>query len=204
MSFGTGRRYRRLALKEAGLQPGMRVLDVASGTGLLAKAAVEISGSSSRVFAVEPSMGMIQYGKHSAGAPFVRAVAESLPICDSQIDFVVKGYALRHVADLIGTFREFRRVLRHGGRLLILEITRPSSKIPLAMMHVHIGHLVPWLIRLTTTNSHPERIWHYYWETILHCVPPTTVVNALWHAGFVDVQWESRAGIFAEFRARCP
>jgi demethylmenaquinone methyltransferase/2-methoxy-6-polyprenyl-1,4-benzoquinol methylase len=70
---------------------------------------------------------------HEAGQPVpfraVRGVADALPFADATFDFLSMGFALRHVADLRATFAEYRRVLRPGGTLLVLEISRPSSPL---------------------------------------------------------------------------
>jgi len=119
LAFGSGAWYRRQALLRAGLAPGMRMLDVAVGTGLVAKEAMRILGRSGRVVGVDPSAGMI-----AASAPgelaLVRGRAEALPFAAGAFDFLSLGFALRHVDDLESVLREFRRVLNPGGRLLVL------------------------------------------------------------------------------------
>src|ERR1700674_2051646 len=113
--LGTGSRYRRQALIRAGLQPGMRVLDVAAGTGLVAREALAVVGDPGQVVGLDPSAAMMRSGLSALPIPLVQGTAERLPFGDARFDFVSLGFALRHVADLPGVFREFRRVLRPGG-----------------------------------------------------------------------------------------
>jgi demethylmenaquinone methyltransferase/2-methoxy-6-polyprenyl-1,4-benzoquinol methylase len=128
-SLGSGYLYRKKALQRAGLRPGMRVLDVATGTGLAARAALDLGVAPGNLSGLDPSAGML----HEAGQPVpfraVRGVADALPFADATFDFLSMGFALRHVADLRATFAEYRRVLRPGGTLLVLEISRPSSPL---------------------------------------------------------------------------
>src|SRR5262245_25404623 len=122
VALGTGARYRRTALERAGLQPGMTVLDVGTGTGLTALAAIEITGAPELVTGVDPSPGMLAASKVPPASPRLAGSAERLPVSSASFDFVSMGYALRHVADLDAAFAEFFRVLRPGGRLALLEI----------------------------------------------------------------------------------
>ena len=127
MSLGTDRFYRRFALRRAGLRPGMKVLDVATGTGLLAQAALEVGIPASDLTGLDPSKGMLEQNCRRHPIRLLQGIGEALPFYDATFDFVLMGYALRHVEDLVQLFAEFRRVLRRPGRVLILEITRPSS-----------------------------------------------------------------------------
>src|SRR5262245_1108406 len=99
--------YRRLSLKAAGLRPGMRVLDVAIGTAAVARGAARIVGPQGRVFGVDPSIGMLGQARHNFKGPLTRGVAETLPFKSNHFDFVTMGIALRHVSDLVATFREY-------------------------------------------------------------------------------------------------
>src|SRR5512143_1569310 len=132
MSFGSGHWYRRRVLAAAGVAPGAQVLDVACGTGVLAEAALHLVGPSGRVVGLDPSAGMLLQARRRGVRGLVLGVAEALPFPDASFDLVTMGYALRHVADLTATFAEYRRVLRPGGRVLVLEITRPQSRLGLA------------------------------------------------------------------------
>ena len=69
----------------------------------------------------------------------MQARAEALPLRDASVDFVSMGYALRHVADLAALFAEFRRVLRPGGRVLLLEIARPEGVFGHAVAKIYLG-----------------------------------------------------------------
>jgi demethylmenaquinone methyltransferase/2-methoxy-6-polyprenyl-1,4-benzoquinol methylase len=186
MSLGGGRRYRRDALTRAGLVPGMRVLDVATGTGLVAAAAIEAGVEPRRIVGLDPSRGMLRQNRY--GARLVQGRGEALPFPDGAFDFVVMGYAMRHVEDLALLFGEFRRVLRPGGRALVLEISRPASAFAFALQELYMRRLVPLATRLLTGRRAPERMMRYYWATIEACTPPATILEGLEAASFREVR----------------
>src|SRR5688572_3367853 len=88
MAWGSGSWYRRQALKRSGLTEGMRVLDVATGTGLVAREAVALAGDASRVIGVDPSAGMIAEAGRQLPIRLVRGRAEQLPFADGSFDFL--------------------------------------------------------------------------------------------------------------------
>ncbi len=204
MSLGSGHRYRRDALLRAGLAPGMRLLDVGSGTGAIALLGQEIVGVSGEVVALDPSTGMLEIARAAGVLHTVPGCAESLPFADAGFDFLTMGYALRHVADLQISFVEFRRVLQPGGRLLILEITRPAPGLGYRFLRFYLRTLVPLLTRLLRRSPEAQTLMRYYWETIEHCVPPATILAALEAAGFEQVRREVQLGIFSEYSGVCP
>src|SRR5947209_17257789 len=115
LSFGTGSWYRRQALSRAGLVAGMRVLDVAVGTGLVAREEITLTGSPKLVIGLDPSAGMMRQAVASLNIAAVMGIGEQIPMAGGQFDFVSMGYALRHLVDLNLAFSEFLRVLRPGG-----------------------------------------------------------------------------------------
>jgi Methylase involved in ubiquinone/menaquinone biosynthesis len=128
-SMGSGRFYRRWILMKYGLRAGMKLLDVATGTGLVAWAATRILGEPGAVVGLDPSIGMLRQAQKSLAIPLVQGIVEELPFATDHFDFLSMGYALRHVADLGVAFRQCLRVLKPGGRIMILEITPPRSAV---------------------------------------------------------------------------
>lgn len=196
-----GNSYRKWALQRHGLQPGMDLLDVACGTGLVAVAAADVLGSAEKITCVDPSDGMLAVARKKLDARFVQAGAEELPLPDDSFDFLSVGYAMRHFGDLGAAFREFRRVLRPGGRLLILEATKPQNPVGSAMFKFYFGHLYPALTRLFTRSSDAEKMMAYFWETMDACVRPETILEELEKAGFDAVKRTRLAAIFSEYSA---
>jgi len=202
MSFGCGAWYRRRTLVQAGLKPGARMLDVAVGTGIVAREAVRILGRAEDVIGLDVSEGMLGVAKASLPIPLLQARAEALPLGDATLDFVSMGYALRHVSDLLLVFEEFRRVLRPGGRLLILEMGRPEGPVGYAVAKTYLGRIVPAFSRLASAES--RTLMRYYWDTIDACVPAADIMGRLREAGFADVACHTELGIFRAYSARRP
>lgn len=211
LAFGSGTWYRRQALLRAGLAPGMQVVDVGCGTGLLAREALAIvcaDGAEGSLVGVDPSPGMMAQvhakGPLPASARFVEGRAERLPLPDASADFLCMGYALRHIDDLEPAFAEFLRVLRPGGRLLMLEITRPESRLGLAALRLYMRFVVPLLARVVARRSDTPRLYRYYWDTVEACVAPAEVLSALRGTGFAAVQRHVELRIFSEYTAVAP
>lgn len=204
IGFGSGSRYRRDALLRAGLCSGRRVLDVGVGTGLVARQAASIVGSPSLVAGVDPSPGMLQNARVPAGVELVEGSAERIPFPDASFDFLSMGYALRHISDLSIAFREFHRVVKPGGRLCILEITRPEGRLSSVLLKAYLHGIVPWLAKIAARRTDTPVLWRYYWDTIEACVPPESVVHTLESSGFVDIRRHIELGIFSEYCALKP
>ena len=207
LALGSGRWYRRQALLRAGLVPGMRVVDVGCGTGVLARELLAVVGPSGSLVGVDPSPGMMAQAHAKGplpGAEFVEGRAEALPLPDASADFLSMGFALRHIDDVHVAFGEFRRVLRPGGRVLVLEITRPADVWRRLALRLHIRLLVPLVARVLARHSETPELFRYYWDTIETCIAPTEVIAALQRAGFVEVRHHVAVGIFSEYTATAP
>lgn len=199
LSFGSGDWYRREAVKRVGLKPGMKLLDLASGTGVVARAAARVTGDPRSIVGMDPSIGMLR-GGHTDSAK-VQSTAETLPFASESFDRITIGFAMRHFSDLSVVFRECHRVLRPDGKLLIMEITAPESRIGRALLGAYMGVISPALVRLRTRNSHATQIYHYYWETTRDCVRPQVILDALRAAGFAESTRLVSLGIFSEYVA---
>jgi demethylmenaquinone methyltransferase/2-methoxy-6-polyprenyl-1,4-benzoquinol methylase len=204
MSFGCGGWYRRNALHRAGLKNGGNVLDVAVGTGAVARAARKIVGATGAVTGVDPSRGMLMQARARLDANVVQGVAETLPFGDNAFDFLSMGYALRHVSDLQTTFREYFRVLKPGGTMLILEASRPRSRVGFHAVRIYLDRVMPWIARIGSRNKDAEFLMHYYWSTIEQCVPPETILSAIAARGFQRVKRTRWFGLFDEYKATKP
>jgi demethylmenaquinone methyltransferase/2-methoxy-6-polyprenyl-1,4-benzoquinol methylase len=207
LAFGSGPWYRRQALLRAGLQPGMRVLDIGTGTGLTAREAVSIVGDGALLTGVDPSVGMLANAALPAGVTLVEGRAEAIPLPDADFDFLSMGYALRHIADFSAAAAEFHRVLNPGGKLCLLEITRPESGTGRLLLKGYMKGVVPMLASLIGKRKETAQLWRYYWDTIEHCASPAGIVATLEDAGFTNVRHhvETRAlSVLAEYQATKP
>lgn len=202
LGLGTGSWYRRQALLRAGLAPGMQVVDVGMGTGLVSREILAITNEPQRLVGVDPSPGMMQQAKLPQPVECRLGRAEEIPVETGSADFVVMGYALRHIADFAAAAAEFKRVLKPGGRLLILEITRPEGRWSNLLLKAYMRGAVPLIARVVSRSAATPMLWRYYWDTIEACVPPAEVQRALAAAGLVDVERHVEVGIFSEYRAR--
>ncbi len=199
MALGSGSRYRRHALARAGLQSGMRVLDVGVGTGLTAREAAALVGPKGEVTGVDPSAGMMERAIVPAGVKLLLGRADSVPLPAEAVDFVCMGYALRHVADLSSAFREFLRVLAPGGRVCLLEITSPPGRVQRAFLKAYMRGVVPFVARYLARHRDVPILMRYYWDTIEACASPIVIMTAMRNAGFVDVERRVALGIFSEY-----
>jgi demethylmenaquinone methyltransferase/2-methoxy-6-polyprenyl-1,4-benzoquinol methylase len=204
LSFGSGNWYRRQVLARAGLKKGHRVLDVATGTGVVARAAASIIGDCSSVIGLDPSIGMLVAGREKARFANAQGKSELLPFRSASFDFITIGFALRHFADLDAVFRECARVLRPNGKLLILEITAPESRIARTLLGAYMGGVVPAAAAILTRRARVARMLRYYWATTRECVRPRVILSALHGAGFHGAQRNVDIGIFSEYSADRP
>jgi demethylmenaquinone methyltransferase/2-methoxy-6-polyprenyl-1,4-benzoquinol methylase len=197
LSFGSGDWYRREAVRRAGLQRGMRLLDIATGTGVVARAAAEVTGTVKGIVGMDPSIGMLRSG--TTVNDKTQGAAERLPFASETFDLITIGFALRHFADLAVVFGECRRVLKPGGKLLVLEITAPDSRLARGFLGLYMGRFAPAVIRLRTRSERAAELIRYYWETTRDCVRPEVILGAMREAGLENVRRDTEMGIFSEY-----
>ncbi|MFT9014605.1 MAG: class I SAM-dependent methyltransferase [Acetobacter sp.] len=201
-SLGSGRWYRRWMLRRVGLKAGDRILDVATGTGLVAREASRIAGPNG-VIGLDMSPGMLAECRKNLPIALVQADAQRLPFPDGHFDFLSMGYALRHVSDLHRTFIAYRRVLKPGGRVLILEIGRARKPFVQAVLRFYLGRIVPTLSGVAASRD-SRQLMEYYWDTIAECVSPDDIVSTLRQAGFEDVRHYTSLGVFHAYAGSAP
>ena len=201
MSLGTGEWYRARVLRDAGLAAGSRILDVATGTGLVLRSARAICGANGLAVGLDPSRGMLSQCRASCAAPLAQAMGERLPFAGGTFDMISMGYALRHVEDLRALFEEFHRVLAPNGRVVVLELTQPSSGVGRWLNRIYLRRIVPGVAAFGSGRRASRRMMEYFWDTIEQCVPPGTILEALRAAGFADVQRRVTGAVLSEYLA---
>lgn len=200
--FGSGLWYRAKALREAGLKTGMHVLDVACGPGLVSQCARDIVGPSGRVVGLDPSSGMLREAQKGPCRNFVRGIGEQLPFPDGTFDFLSMGYALRHVSDLKAAFLEYRRVLKPGGIVLLLDICRPRLPLLLSLSRFYVKTVMGMVFAASTGNRDMKTLMEYWWDTTEYCVPSETILAALEEVGFAQSSLhELFNGLLRDYRA---
>lgn len=204
--FGNGGLlYRRLALRRAGLRPGMKVLDVAMGTAAVGRGAAKIVGPEGLVVGVDPSQGMLAEAAKVFKGPRVRGYGQALPIKSGHFDFVTMGIALRHVSDLRAAFSEYFRVLKPGGRVWILEGHVPKSALGMRVTRFVWAKLIPGMTLVATGSREAKELMDYYWDTVDKAVPPETIVRVLGEVGFEGARAQvTMPGAFVEYTGQRP
>jgi demethylmenaquinone methyltransferase / 2-methoxy-6-polyprenyl-1,4-benzoquinol methylase len=186
MSAGLDRRWRRITA-EAAVHPGDRVLDVCCGTGDLALAAV---GAGGRVTGLDFSERMLDRAvRKSSAVEWVRGDALALPFPAETFDAVTVGFGVRNLEDLGRGLHEFRRVLRRGGRLAVLEITRPRGVLA-PFYRLWFDGLVPLAGRLLPGGS----AYTYLPASVRRFPGPIEFAELMRRAGFDPVAYRLFAG----------
>jgi demethylmenaquinone methyltransferase/2-methoxy-6-polyprenyl-1,4-benzoquinol methylase len=189
-TLGLHRLWKRQAMELLALQPGERVLDVATGTGDLAFAEQAAVGPEGTVVGVDSCAAMLEVARQRqpGAVDFQEGDAMGLRFPDASFDVITIGFGLRNVADRSRALHEFRRVLRPGGRLMVLDFSTPTSK-PLKAVHdllyfvvmPKVGRAVAW-----HRDAH-----HYTADSIRTWLSRDELSKAVLDAGFVDIRYVS-------------
>jgi demethylmenaquinone methyltransferase/2-methoxy-6-polyprenyl-1,4-benzoquinol methylase len=186
MTMGLDQRWRR-ATAAAVVQPGDRVLDACCGTGDLAVAAARAGG---RVTGLDFSERMLERaGRKAPELEWVQGDALALPFEDGSFDAATVGFGVRNLEDLEGGLVELRRVLRPGGRLGILEITRPQGVLA-PFYKLWFDGFVPLLGKVLPGGS----AYTYLPASVRRFPGPEALGELLRGSGFDDVEWRRFAG----------
>ena len=207
MSAGLHRLWKRFALLQTGLRPGGRALDVASGTGDLGAGLARQVGPSGLAVLTDINREMLSRGRDrllDAGlcgnVAFVIANAECLPFPDRSFDCVTIGFGLRNVTDKPAALCSMRRVLRPGGRLLVLEF----SKLQVAALQpVYDAWSFRVLPRLGSLVAEDEASYRYLAESIRMHPDQPALAAMMKDAGFEDCRWHNLAGGIVALHVGC-
>ena len=190
LSFGQDRVWRVFAAAKCELKSGGLVLDLATGTAEMARDIIRKNGPC-RVVGLDFSPEMLaQARKKLTRYPdepihLVLGDALELPFPDNTFDCVTIGYALRNVTSLDLLFQEMARVVKPGGRVVSLELTRPSSVVVRGAYYFHLLRLAPYLGGLISGN---RAAYTYLPDSILEFPPPEAVAEMIKSAGLPRVE----------------
>lgn len=190
LSFGQDQMWRRVAASEARLKPGGRALDVATGTGDLARELLRHVGLEGCVVGSDFCLPMLALGarrnaERNAPIPMVEGDAMSLPFPSGAFDASTIAFGTRNVVDLLQTFQEMTRVVRPGGRVVCLELAKPIWPPFRALYEVYFQRMLPATARLVHPN---KRNYAYLPASLAAFVSREELARIMRDAGLVDVR----------------
>lgn len=189
MTFGQDVRWRRFVVRQARLQPGDKLLDLATGTGDIAFEALrQVPG----VGAVggDFSLGMMLVGQNlpfGAQVQWNQSDALNLPFPDATFDAVTSGYLMRNVIDIPRALAEQRRVLKPGGCIVVLDTSPPPNNLLRPFIEIHLRYVIPLLGRLISGNADA---YQYLPESTQKFKTPDELAALMREAGFQDVSYQ--------------
>ena len=198
MSFGIHRLWKRYAIELAGVRPGQRVLDLAGGTGDLAARFARRVGPEGEVVLADINAAMLRHGRErlidqglAGNLRFAQANAEALPFPDNAFDLVTIAFGLRNVTDQDAALRSMFRVLKPGGRLLVLEFSRPVLPGLRPLYDVYSFTALPQMGKLVAGDADSYR---YLAESICMHPDQPTLKKMMEDAGFERVDYYNLSG----------
>jgi len=198
MSFGLHRLWKRRTISEAHLREGQVVLDVASGTGDLVQALAKGVGKTGKVFMTDINESMLATGRDrllDAGIfnniECIQANAENLPFADNYFDCVTIAFGLRNVTNKAAALSAMYRVLKPGGKLLILEFSQPNSPILNKAYDFYSFNVIPKIGELVTNDKDS---YQYLVESIRKHPNQETLKELMLQAEFEDVTYANLTG----------
>lgn len=164
MSFGIHRLWKRIAIEMSGVRPGNRILDLAGGTGDLTKQFSRLTGPKGKVVLADINSSMLNVGRdrladqgYVDNIEFVQANAECLPFEDNSFDVITIAFGLRNVTDKDAALRSMTRVLKPGGRLLVLEFSKPTNPLVSKAYDLYSFSALPFMGKLVTQDADSYR-----------------------------------------------
>jgi demethylmenaquinone methyltransferase/2-methoxy-6-polyprenyl-1,4-benzoquinol methylase len=188
MSMGVHRLWKKYTIETSGVRPGHRVLDLAGGTGDLAKAFSKKVGPRGQVVLSDINASMLAEGRSrmidagvSNNMEFVQANAQTLPFPDNHFNLVTIAFGLRNVTDKDAALRSILRVLKPGGRLLVLEFSRPTNPVIRKVYDEYSFNVIPKVGKAVTGDAES---YQYLVESIRMHPDQETLKEMVLNAGF--------------------
>lgn len=189
MTLGAVDRWRDLVVDAVGPAPGLRILDLAAGTGT---SSATFASRGADVYPTDISMGMLQTGhRRQRDLHFVAGDATRLPYADDSFDAVTISYGLRNVEDTAAALAEMLRVARPGGRVVICEFSTPIWRPFRRVYRDYLLGAIPAMAKLASSNSDA---YDYLAESILAWPDQQALADQMSDAGWQAVAWRNIAG----------
>lgn len=198
MSFGLHRLWKKFTINQASIRPGHKVLDIAGGTGDLAKAFSLKVGSTGQVVLADINEKMLAQGRDRlmnegivGNIAFVQADAENLPFPNDYFDCISIAFGLRNVTDKMSALRSMYRVLKPGGKVLILEFSKPILPILNTIYDNYSFKMIPKIGKWVTGD---EASYQYLVESIRMHPDQETLKSMLQESAFEDINYYNLTG----------
>jgi len=197
LSLGIDRRWRRFAVRQLAIAPGQQVLDVATGTGDVALEVARQTDPSVRIVGADFTQGMLVNGQqkiaataHAKRITLVNAPCEALPLQDGVFQGVTIAFGIRNVVDRESGLREMCRVLRPGGRAVILEFSQPHNGLFRALYYFYFRRILPAIGGLLSRRS----AYQYLPDSVLEFPDRDAFVAMMAAAGFGEIRYHDLTG----------
>ncbi len=198
MSAGIHRVWKRFTIELSGVRKGNSVLDIAGGTGDLAAKFSRIVGPEGRVVLADINQSMLEVGRdklldtgHQGNIEFVQADAQFLPFPDDSFDCITIAFGLRNVTEKETALRSMLRVLKPGGRLLVLEFSKPQSELLSKAYDTYSFRILPLMGKLVANDAES---YQYLAESIRVHPDQDTLKEMMQDAGFNRVEFHNMTG----------
>lgn len=198
MSGGIHRLWKKLTIEASCARKGHRILDIAGGTGDLAAKFSRIVGNEGLVILADINNSMLNVGRDKltdkgivSNIDYVQANAECLPFPDNHFDCITIAFGLRNVTDKDAALRSMYRILKPGGRLLVLEFSKPSNPLLEKVYDTYSFKLLPKMGQLVANDSES---YQYLAESIRMHPDQETLKNMMDNAGFEQTSYYNMTG----------
>ncbi|MEY8768056.1 bifunctional demethylmenaquinone methyltransferase/2-methoxy-6-polyprenyl-1,4-benzoquinol methylase UbiE [Francisella philomiragia] len=198
MSFGIHRIWKKQTIAKTGVRKGDKVLDLAGGTGDLAYKFCQMVGSQGKVVLSDINSSMLEVGKEKltnkgcvGNIEYVQANAECLPFPDNYFDCITISFGLRNVTDKAKALASMCRVLKPGGRLLVLEFSKPIVPMLSKVYDEYSFNALPFLGKIITQDAESYK---YLAESIRKHPDQETLKQMMYDAGFDNVEYQNMTG----------
>ncbi|WP_067222374.1 bifunctional demethylmenaquinone methyltransferase/2-methoxy-6-polyprenyl-1,4-benzoquinol methylase UbiE [Marinomonas gallaica] len=198
MSGGIHRLWKRHTISQSGVRAGQKVLDIAGGTGDLTAKFSRLVGQSGQVVLADINDSMLKVGRDKlanlgivGNVQYVQANAEELPFPDNTFDCITIAFGLRNVTDKSKALASMQRVLKPGGRLLVLEFSKPETECVSQIYDQYSFRLLPFMGKVIANDAESYR---YLAESIRMHPDQETLKGMMQEVGFERVTYQNMTG----------